>query len=71
MPEALEGLAGLDRQPVRVAHSAGDDQRVAGVLIEQFVRLDVQRVRGDIPDRLIDADDLAASVARAKSCRRA
>src|SRR5262249_21258333 len=39
-----------------------DDQRVACVLLEEFVRLDVQRGGGNVPDHLIDADDLAAPV---------
>src|SRR5262249_20721404 len=60
--EALEGLARLDRPTVRGTQSARDDQRVARVLFEQFVGLDVQGVRGDIPDGLIDSDDLASRV---------
>ena len=62
VPEVLELLARLDRLAVRVMHAAGDDQRVARVLLEQFVGLDVQGVRGDVPDHLIDADDLAAAL---------
>ena len=61
VPEALELLARLDRQAVRVAQSPRDDQGVARVLLEQFVGLDVQGARGDVPDDLIDADDLATT----------
>ncbi len=54
----------FDRLPVGVADAARDDQGVAGVLLEQLVRLDVQRVRRHVPDGLIDADDLAAAFFR-------
>src|SRR5262249_15770249 len=64
VPEALESLARFHRLPVRVAQSLRDDQRVAGVLFEQFVGLDVQRVRGDVPSSLIYADDLASGLVR-------
>src|SRR5262245_20416664 len=62
--ESLERRARLDRLSVRVPYAARDNERVARVLFEKFVRLDVQRIRGDIPDRLIDADNLAAGFGR-------
>src|SRR5205807_6730942 len=62
--ETRELVARLDRLAVCIVNAPRYDQRVAGVLIEQFVRLHVQRAGGDIPDGLIDANDLAAALAR-------
>jgi hypothetical protein len=67
--ETRELVAHLDRLPSGVMHTSRHDQRVARVLVEQFVRLDVQRVGGNIPDRLIDADDLAAALFRRRRVR--
>ncbi len=64
MAEARKLFARLNRLALRIMHSASHEQGVARVLIEQFVRLDVQRVRGDIPDDLIDTDDITAIVLR-------
>ena len=59
LPEPAKRLARLDRPPCCVPQAIGDDERVAGVLGEQLVRLDVQRVREGIPDDLVDADHRA------------
>ena len=59
-PEArrrLDAIAG------RVANAIGDDERVAGVLVQHLVRPGVQRVGLRIPDDLVDADDLPAVTA--------
>ena len=57
LPETAERRGRPDRPPCCVAQAIGDDERVASVLGEQLVRLDVQRVGRHVPDNLIDADD--------------
>ena len=59
MSEPPERLAGLHGIAGRVSDPAGHDEDVAGVLVEQFVRLDVQRAALNVPDDLIDADLLS------------
>ena len=54
--EAAKRLARLDWPACRVPYAIGDDQRVAGVLREQLVGLNVQRIREGIPHDLVDAD---------------
>src|SRR5262249_17072731 len=56
-------LSRLDRLPGRVPQPVGDDERIPRVLIEQGVRLDVQRVGEGVPDDLIDTDDSSGRVA--------
>src|SRR5262245_3067890 len=59
MREALKRTIGLEGISGRVQDGARNDQQVSGVLIQEGVRADVQRVRGDGPHDLMDADDLA------------
>jgi len=61
--EVVERLT-PDRMAVGVLHPGGHDEQVARVLVEQFVRLGVQRVRRRIPDDLVDADHLAPVAAQ-------
>jgi hypothetical protein len=49
-------VAGLDRVAGGIAHAVGDDQQVARMLFEQLVGFDHQRLRGDVPLDLVDAD---------------
>ena len=44
VPEPPERLAGPDRVARGVPNSGGDDEGIAGVLVEQFIRFDVKRV---------------------------
>ena len=53
-----------------VAQAISDDERVAGVLGEQLVGFDVQRVRKGIPHDLVDADYVAGRVVSAVACCR-
>ena len=64
--EPFECLRCLNRVSIQVPHPAGHNQRVARVLVEEFVRLYVKRVGGRVPDYLIDADDLVAGVVVSK-----
>src|SRR4029077_17867343 len=62
--ETRELVTRLDRLAVCILDAPRYDQPVAGVLIEKFVLHTVHGVGGDIPDGLIDADDLASPIAR-------
>src|SRR4029434_10692320 len=46
-----------------VAQPPGHDQRVAGVLVQELVRLDVEGVGERVPHNLVDADDCAGRIA--------
>ena len=62
LPELPEAVARLDGSALGISQLPGDDERVASVLGEQLVGLDVQRVREGVPHGLIDADDPARSL---------
>jgi len=62
MPEMQELSAGLYGLTLWVMDAVGDDEGIAGVLVEQLVGLDVQRGRERVPDHLVDANDLPAVV---------
>src|SRR4029453_18835201 len=64
VPESFERFAGLDRLAVHSANAARYDQGIARVLFEQFIGFDMQGVRGNVPDRLVDAHYLAAAFLR-------
>ncbi len=58
--ESFEGRRNLDFLAAQVTDVLRDDDRVLPVLIEQPVDLEVERVRRDVPDGLIDPDALPA-----------
>jgi len=62
LPEVPEVPRRLHRMAAGVMNTVGHDEGVARVLVEQLIRLGVQRGRGHVPDDLIDADDLAAVI---------
>src|SRR5262249_19865788 len=61
VPESRK-LPGLDTITESIADTIGDDQDIARVLIEELVRLHVERLRVGVPDSPTDADDLSRSV---------
>ena len=62
LAEATKRLTSLYRPSLRVPQSVGHNHPIACVLVEELVRLDVQRVCCRIPDHLIDANNAAAIV---------
>jgi len=56
MQEPLESIGRLDGRSARVADPCRHDEQVPRVLLEELVRVRVQRVRRGIPYRLVDAD---------------
>ena len=56
---APEGRA-VEPLPVGAADAACDDQQIPRVSLELLIALDVQRVRGRLPDDLVDPDSPAA-----------
>ena len=55
--EAPEGVARSDGCPRGIAHTARHYQRIACVLVEELVRLGVERVGDRVPDGSVDADN--------------
>ena len=62
LAEATKRLTSLHRPALRVPQSVGHNHPIACVLVEELVRLDVQRVCCRIPDHLIDAGNADAIV---------
>src|SRR5688500_11422973 len=54
--ETLEVPGGLYRTALCILDATRHDKGVARVLLEELVRLHVQRVGGDVPDDLVDPD---------------
>ena len=55
--QILEERGGLDRVPGAVLDAVRDDEQILGVLVEELVRLGVERVHRRLPDDLVDPGD--------------
>src|SRR5436305_925008 len=62
----LKVVRNLDRITGGVMHAIGDNQHIAGVLVEMLVRFDKKRKRGRVPDHLVNADNARRAIRRAE-----